>query len=141
MTMGQKIQQLRKSKGLSQEELSSMITVSRQAISKWELDESVPDTDNIVQICKIFGVSADYLLNDEVETDMDIPVVRENYQKATKQYNRKLWIVLIGAIIIISIVVGIINNSIITTIAGIIFIGFAYLVSLIIKALCKYTKK
>ena len=55
---------------MSQEELASRLTVSRQAISKWELGESTPDTENIIQLTRIFSVSADYLLNDEV----DIPI-------------------------------------------------------------------
>lgn len=64
--LGEKIHQLRKEKGLSQEELAGQLTVSRQAISKWELGESTPDTENVVQLSKIFGVSTDYLLHDEV---------------------------------------------------------------------------
>jgi transcriptional regulator with XRE-family HTH domain len=65
--LGEKIHQLRKAKGLSQEELASQLTISRQAISKWELGEAMPDTDNIVQLSKLFGVSTDYLLNDDIE--------------------------------------------------------------------------
>jgi transcriptional regulator with XRE-family HTH domain len=67
MILGEKIYQLRKEKGITQEELASQITVSRQAISKWELGESMPDTENIVQLSKLFGVSTDYLLKDEVD--------------------------------------------------------------------------
>ena len=63
--LGEKIQQLRKEKGLSQEQLAAQLTISRQAISKWELGESMPDTDNIIQLSKLFSVSTDYLLNDE----------------------------------------------------------------------------
>jgi len=71
MTLSEKIHQLRKQKGLSQEELASQLTVSRQAISKWELGESVPDTENVVQISKLFGVSTDYLLLDSHEQSHD----------------------------------------------------------------------
>ncbi|SHH85642.1 Transcriptional regulator, contains XRE-family HTH domain [Sporobacter termitidis DSM 10068] len=67
MTLGEKLLYLRKKKGLSQEQLAAQVTVSRQAISKWELGESLPDTENIVQLTKIFAVSADFLLNDEVD--------------------------------------------------------------------------
>lgn len=76
MMLGEKIHQLRKARGLSQEELAGQLTISRQAISKWELGESVPDTENVVQLSKIFGVSTDYLLNDEFESDNDLPAVR-----------------------------------------------------------------
>ena len=71
MTLGVKIQFLRKQNGMSQEQLASQLTVSRQAISKWELDSCVPDTDNIVQLSKLFKVSTDYLLNDDIECDIN----------------------------------------------------------------------
>ena len=64
MTLGEKIQALRKQSGMSQEQLAERITISRQAISRWELNESIPDTDNIVQLSRIFGVSTDYLLKE-----------------------------------------------------------------------------
>ena len=62
MTLGEKIHILRKQSGMSQEQLAERITVSRQAISKWELGESLPDIDNVVQISRVFDVSTDYLL-------------------------------------------------------------------------------
>lgn len=78
MTLGEKLQSLRKQSGLSQEQLSSQLTVSRQAISKWELDSSLPDTENIIQLSKLFNVSIDYLLDDDIENTDDIQVVKEN---------------------------------------------------------------
>lgn len=65
MTFGEKIQKLRKESGLSQEELSYQLGVSRQAISKWERDNGYPETDKIVRMSKIFHVTLDYLLNEE----------------------------------------------------------------------------
>lgn len=62
MTFGMKLQQLRKAAGLSQEQLAEMLDMSRQAISKWETDQSVPDADKLIQLCRIFQVSADTLL-------------------------------------------------------------------------------
>jgi len=62
MTLGEKIHILRKQSGMSQEQLAERITVSRQAISKWELGESLPDIDNVIQISRVFDVSTDYLL-------------------------------------------------------------------------------
>ena len=87
--LGEKIQQLRKGKGLSQEELAGRLTVSRQAISKWELGESIPDTENVVQLSKLFGVSTDYLLNDEYESDKDISAVKVTSENIKAEYNRK----------------------------------------------------
>jgi len=67
MKLGEKLQQLRKKSGLSQEQLAAQLTVSRQAVSKWELDETMPDTENVIQLSRLFGVSCDYLLRDEVD--------------------------------------------------------------------------
>src|SRR5699024_10194904 len=65
MTFGEKIQKLRKEAGLSQEELSYQLGVSRQDISKWKRDNGYPETEKIVRIHKIFNVTVDYLLNEE----------------------------------------------------------------------------
>lgn len=67
MNIGEKIQQLRKANNLSQEQLAVQLEVSRQAVSKWELNESTPDTDKIIQISRIFSVSTDYLLLENPE--------------------------------------------------------------------------
>lgn len=99
MMLGEKIHQLRKGKSMSQEELASQLTVSRQAISKWELGESVPDTENVVQLSKIFSVSTDYLLNDEYESDTDIPAVKTSNKNLKTEYRsktKKLSYILIG---------------------------------------------
>lgn len=68
MNIGDKIQQLRKANNLSQEQLASQLDVSRQAVSKWELNESIPDTDKIIFLSKVFSVSTDYLLLDQNES-------------------------------------------------------------------------
>ena len=65
MTLGEKLQALRKARGLSQEQLALELNVSRQAVSKWELDESVPDLDKLRALCAFFGVTADYLIWEE----------------------------------------------------------------------------
>ncbi|MCL1788128.1 MAG: helix-turn-helix domain-containing protein [Defluviitaleaceae bacterium] len=62
MTLGEKIQILRKQQGLSQEQLGALMDVSRQAISKWEVGESIPDVDKVVQLSDVFNVTTDYLL-------------------------------------------------------------------------------
>jgi len=67
--LGEKIQRLRKEKGLSQEELAAQLTVSRQAISKWELNESIPEMENIVQLSNLFEVSTDFLLKEDIENE------------------------------------------------------------------------
>lgn len=67
MDFGQKIQNLRKEKGLSQEALASQLNVSRQAVSKWETGEGYPEIDKLLLISELFGVSLDYLMKDQEE--------------------------------------------------------------------------
>ena len=62
MTIGEKIQFYRKQKGLSQEQLGSMLFVSRQTVSQWETDQTVPTVENLIRLHEIFGVSVDELL-------------------------------------------------------------------------------
>lgn len=67
MTLGEKIYQLRTEQGLSQEALGEKLGISRQSVSKWETDQSIPELDKIVAVSEIFGVSTDYLLKETGE--------------------------------------------------------------------------
>ena len=62
MTIADRIQSLRKSKGMSQEELADAVGVSRQAVSKWESEQATPDLEKVVIMSDIFEVTTDYLL-------------------------------------------------------------------------------
>lgn len=62
MDIADRIQNLRKAKGLSQEELADKAGVSRQAVSKWESGQSAPDLDKIIIMSEYFGVTTDYIL-------------------------------------------------------------------------------
>lgn len=62
MNVADRIQLQRKIKGLSQEELADKVGVSRQAVSKWESEQSIPDTEKVVALSEFFGVTTDYLL-------------------------------------------------------------------------------
>lgn len=64
MTFGEKLQDLRRKAGMSQDMLAEKLEVSRQAVSKWERDEAMPETEKVVRIAKLFGVSLDELLLD-----------------------------------------------------------------------------
>lgn len=68
MNISQKILLQRKKKGISQEDLANALNVSRQAVSKWESSQSVPDMDKIVALSSYFNITTDYLLKDEIET-------------------------------------------------------------------------
>ena len=79
MTIADRIQSLRKAKGMSQEELADKVGVSRQAVSKWESEQATPDLDKVVIMSDIFEVTTDYLLkgiepvkSDEHKTMADV---------------------------------------------------------------------
>lgn len=89
MKLSDKILDLRKQNGLSQEELAEKLNVSRQAVSRWEVGSAQPDASNILQLSKLFGVTADYLLNDEFESDHDVPAVK-NTETAAENKIKKI---------------------------------------------------
>ena len=62
MTLGERLTCLRKQKNLSQEEVANQLNVSRQTVSKWELDQSLPDFDKIMPICNLYEISSEELL-------------------------------------------------------------------------------
>ena len=102
MTLGEKLQRLRRERTMSQEELAAQITVSRQAISKWELDESVPDIANVVQLSQVFGVSTDYLLLDDAapQPAQPVPAQREKQEGTAKVlYVGSVFFVVIGVLV------------------------------------------
>lgn len=75
MNLADRIQSLRKTKGLSQEQLADQIGVSRQAVSKWESEQSTPDLDKIILLSEFFHVTTDYLLK-------GIEPVKDNREKS-----------------------------------------------------------
>jgi len=92
MSLGTNIQQLRKAAGLSQEQFADLIGVSRQAVSKWETDQSTPDVDNLILICNTFHVSSDELLGISVpanESDSGYSPVRANLEECVKMNFRR----------------------------------------------------
>ena len=70
MSVGERISQLRKSCGLSQGQLASLMDVSRQAISKWENDQTSPDTVNLIRLSEVFDRDIEYLATGQVKVDM-----------------------------------------------------------------------
>lgn len=75
MTYNEKLVKLRKEHGFTQERLAERIGVSRQAISRWEAGETVPEAALLIRLCDVYHVSADYLLRDECQSDDDAPAV------------------------------------------------------------------
>lgn len=81
MEFKEKLQTLRKEHHYSQEQLADQLMVSRQAVSKWESGSSYPETDKVIELSKLFQVSIDYLLNDELEeVSKKEPIINRNLE-------------------------------------------------------------
>lgn len=73
LTFGEKVQALRRARGWTQEQLAEQIGVSRQSLSKWESNTTAPDTERVVALSRLFGVTTDYLLLEEFGGGAPIP--------------------------------------------------------------------
>ena len=153
MTIGEKIQRCRKGQKMSQEELAGKLGVSRQAVSKWELNESIPDTENVIELGKIFGVSLDYLLKEDIE-DPDLRMesegaqdsgdIQEPRQEEKKRIRHPLMLVLVVVSVLYIIwmithdapMIGVISILNIWTV-----FGMGYVIYLVVKALKKYIQR
>ncbi len=88
MSIGEKIQYYRKKAGLSQEELGQKLFVSRQTVSQWEQDKTVPTVDNLVLLKKVLGVSTDDLLDDiEIEDGEQKPLEQYDFTYSKTEIN------------------------------------------------------
>lgn len=88
MALSEKLYELRKKGGLSQEQLAEKLGVSRQAISKWESGKAVPESDTLISISKYYNVTLDYLLNENTSSS---EVITDGKQTETKinRWNEK----------------------------------------------------
>lgn len=98
MKLPDKIIKLRKEHGWSQEDFAEKLNVSRQSISRWENGTALPDAQNVLQISKLFNVTTDYLLNDDYESDCDIPAVQNAAKETEDLFSKKKRLHLIAAI-------------------------------------------
>lgn len=91
MQFGEKLQMLRKARGWSQEELAQQINVSRQALSKWESGAAVADTENVIALSRLFGVTTDYLLLEESEA-VGAPAAAAPVRENKWPFPRIMWL-------------------------------------------------
>lgn len=103
MSFGSNLVNLRKQKGWSQDELADNLNLSRQAVSKWENDLSMPDVDNVKKISKVFSVGIDDLLNNDVPKDKAVSLDINKQDKKDKIIN------LIKTIILALVIIYLIN--------------------------------
>lgn len=89
MILADKIINLRKKNGWSQEELAEKLGVTRQSISKYEGAQSIPDLDKILKLSEIFGVTTDYLIKDELEEEEYVPSqMQENESESDRSVHK-----------------------------------------------------
>jgi len=89
LSTAEKLQTLRRSRGLSQEQLANQLNISRQAISKWELGDSFPDAENLLALSRLYGVSIDYILNpDWTQPPAAVPAPVPFWKKAVDWFGR-----------------------------------------------------
>ena len=114
MKFNEKLIELRRKEGLSQEELGYKLNVTRQTVSKWELGQTTPEMDKLIELSKIFNVSVDDLINDseipknEATQIEDEPIVNQDNNKREK--NMKIIITVILAVVIILILIRLITT-------------------------------
>ena len=89
MSLGEKLLKLRKKKGLSQEEVADILHVTRQTVSKWETDQSMPDFDKVLPICNLYEINTEELFHDEVSTVREGEEVLEENTILDQNYNHK----------------------------------------------------
>lgn len=99
--LSEKIRELRRTKGLSQEELAERLNVSRQAVSKWETGAAVPTTETLIELADCFGVSLDYLIRNDCSTGQP---ERPSAKKKHSAAKRILGAFLLGAAVFAVIV-------------------------------------
>ena len=111
MNLSEKIYELRKSNGMSQEQLSEMIGVSRQSISKWESGESIPEIERLIELSKVFDVSTDYLLKPSGVDELSIRTERLEKQhedlqmKIQKEHLRNVRLLSSGLIYVVAMAI------------------------------------
>ncbi len=89
MSLGEKLLKLRKKKGLSQEDVADILHVTRQTVSKWETDQSMPDFDKVVPICNLYEISTEELFHDEVSVSKNEENIHIEDTISQQNYHRK----------------------------------------------------
>ena len=87
MDIAERLQELRKKAGYSQEQVAEQLGLSRQAVSKWESGQGKPEIDNIVKLMELYGVSADYIL---LGIENSTPTPATEKKKLSKEYRRAI---------------------------------------------------
>lgn len=112
MNFGTKLTKLRKKEGLSQEELGEKLNVTRQTISKWELGQSKPDTDKLKEICNLFNVDMNTLVDEETELKGS-EIKNETNKISVDEPKPRRWLLVVLIVVALIIVIILLNKIII----------------------------
>lgn len=107
MKLNEKIMNLRKQHGLSQEELGNKLNVSRQAVYKWETEQTQPSIDKINELAKYFNVSYNYLLNDEIDELPNNDEIKNTANNTNNKSVLKLFIKTLAILVTIYLIISI----------------------------------
>lgn len=144
MSLGERLIELRKEKHLSQEEAADRLKVTRQTISKWELDQSTPDFDKLVPICELYGIDVNELVTGKkkVKTDSNTLDTEEEIEKGKKRANGLAGGILLYflAIVWISVTVAAFNMNPVLA-SGIFLLICGVATSIIVYTQLAYKKK
>lgn len=107
MKFNEKLIKLRKSKGMSQEELGEKLNVTRQTVSKWELGITTPEMDKLIEMSKIFNITVDELIKEEnIEANKEEKESKSNnIADKTKEKSIKKWIIIIAVIFLAVLII------------------------------------
>ncbi len=138
MDIGEKLFELRKGKGLSQEEVAEKLNVTRQTVSKWETNQSTPDFDKIMPICELYGITTEELLTGkkpeektEVETEKENveeerPLTKQEVKRKSAEVVSTSVFLYILAVVFIMITIPVLRmNPIIASAIFLVIVGWA----------------
>jgi len=142
MTLGEKLQNLRKENMLSQEKLAELVGVSRQSVSKWENGLSNPDTENLILLAEIFNISVDeFIEGGSVRSGFSEKTkgkrIKEEFMTEETKNKPKIYWYILGAIIgflVFAVSMTFVESSEILIITGIVgMVGMSYCISNIVN--------
>lgn len=139
MKLQNKLYRLRKQHGMSQLELAEALNVSRQAVSKWEIGTAIPTIENFLAISKLYGVSVDYLVNEDMTSELDAPVVKITAAYYKLNYKIVLIrVIVIFVAIIAAVIVGFATKSLATAILSILVVGTGLLLFYVLRWILRF---
>ena len=130
MNTGEKIRQIRKISGMTQEELAKKMNVSRQTISKWEKGSSAPDLENAIVLCKLFQISLDDFMKEEREVEREEKISLQDMMKINQRMQRRTLLLFSGLFfLMIGILAALFIATLRSTTASIEYMLYRYMVT------------